>query len=367
LRVLLVTDAVGGVWTYSLELARALEALDIEPLLAVMGPSPSAAQRRMAEGLRLIDTGLPLDWMPTSPGELRLAGASLAMIADREQADVVQTCSAALLADNEFSQPCVAVQHSCVATWWASVRGSSLPREFAWRRELTECGLNQASAIIAPTAAFAAQTARTYELCRPVLAVHNGRLPASSRAIPPADFAFTAGRLWDEGKNAATLDAAAARLDIPFEAAGPLQGPNGASASFDHLRTLGEVSEARLAGLLGARPVFASAALYEPFGLTALEAAHAGCALVLSDIPTFRELWGGAACFVPPRDDVAFAETIQLLIDDPEARETMGRAARFRARRYTPEAMASSMARIYSSVTGETRLAGADLEMAGAA
>ena len=39
-------------------------------------------------------------------------------------------------------------------------------------------------------------------------------------------------------------------------------------------------------------------ALYEPFGLAVLEAAQAGCALVLSDIPTFRELWDGAALFV---------------------------------------------------------------------
>ena len=367
LRVLLVTDAVGGVWTYSLELARALEELGVQPVLAVMGPSPNGAQQRAAEGLRLIDTGLPLDWMAASAGELRRAGAALAAIADREQADVVQTCSAALLADNSFSQPCVAVQHSCVATWWKAVRDAPLPRDFAWRRDLTECGLQRASAIVAPTAAFAAQTARTYELCRPVMVVHNGRLPASSRAVPPADFIFTAGRLWDEGKNVATLDAAAARLDVPFEAAGPLHGPNGASSNFAHLRTLGEVSDARIAGLLGARPVFASAALYEPFGLTVLEAAHAGCALVLADIPTFRELWSGAACFLPPRDDAGFAETIQLLIDDPEARQAMGTAARFRARRFTPQAMASRMAGIYSSVIGEMPDAPAEAEMAGAA
>ena len=48
-------------------------------------------------------------------------------------------------------------------------------------------------------------------------------------------------------------------------------------------------------------PIFVSAARYEPFGLAVLEAAQAGCALVLSDIPTFRELWDGAALFVPRR------------------------------------------------------------------
>ena len=70
LRLLLVTDAVGGVWVYSLELARALKATGIETVLAIMGPSPSASQREQARGFKLIDTGLPLDWLATGPGEV---------------------------------------------------------------------------------------------------------------------------------------------------------------------------------------------------------------------------------------------------------------------------------------------------------
>ena len=41
------------------------------------------------------------------------------------------------------------------------------------------------------------------------------------------DFAFTAGRLWDKGKNVPTLDRAAELLAIPFYAAGAEQGPSG--------------------------------------------------------------------------------------------------------------------------------------------
>src|SRR5947209_19631197 len=58
-RLLLVTDAVGGVWVYSLELARALRPLGIETLLAVMGPPATASQRDEAADVELIDTGLP--------------------------------------------------------------------------------------------------------------------------------------------------------------------------------------------------------------------------------------------------------------------------------------------------------------------
>src|SRR5438270_9777149 len=366
LRLLLVTDAVGGVWVYSMELARALKAIGIETLLAVMGPSPSASQREETGGFKLIDTGLPLDWLDTNAAELRRAGDALAEIAIRERVDIVQTCSAALLAQTEVEQPCVAVQHSCVASWWRAVRGTALPDQFAWLRELVERGLNRAATVVAPSIAFAAETARIYDLSTPVLFVHNGRSPSGPGQVAQADFVFTVSRLWDEGKNVATLDAAAARVDVPFQAAGPVYGPNGATIYLENVRALGEVGHARLKGLLAARPIFASAALYEPFGLSVLEAAPAGCALVLSDIPTHREIWGGAAIFVGARDDAAFACAIQDLLDNPDERHELGQLARARAQLYTPERMARGMADIYARVA-RPRVETAPREMAGAA
>ncbi|HEY8592564.1 MAG TPA: glycosyltransferase family 4 protein [Sphingomicrobium sp.] len=357
LRLLLVTDAVGGVWNYSLELARALKPLGIDTILAVMGPSPSADQRDAAAGIKLIDTGLPLEWIESDPQAIGRAGEELARIAAREHADVVQTCSAALNAEAPFGVPCVAVQHSCVATWWEAVRGTDLPEDFAWRTELVARGLRRAAAVVAPSRAFAAATQRTYDLEEPVIAVHNGRTARAVRALPQGEFVLTAGRLWDEGKDVATLDRAAARIAAPFQAAGSAQGPNGATIALADLTMLGHLSETRLNGLRAARPVFASAALYEPFGLSVLEAAQAGCALVLSDIPTHRELWDGVAMFVEPRDDRAFAETINSLLGETAQRNRMGEAACDRARQYTAEATARGMAAIYERVAvSETQL-----------
>jgi glycosyltransferase involved in cell wall biosynthesis len=360
LRLLLVTDAVGGVWTYSLELARALEPLDVETILAVTGPSPSAEQRAAAGHGKLIDTGFPLEWLDTGPAEIADAGKALALIAACEGADVVQTSGAALLAGGAFEQPIVAVQHSCVATWWAAVKGTPLPDDFRWRSDLVAQGLSKADAVVAPTRAFAAATERAYDLDRRVLAVHNGRTAQKLRDLPQGDFVFTAGRLWDEGKNVATLDRAAARIRAPFQTAGSTEGPNGASIALEHLIALGNLSEARVAGVLAARPIFASAALYEPFGLSVLEAAQGGCALVLSDIATHRELWDGAALFVDPRDDAAFASAVNDLLDRHEERERLGQIARERARQYSPQRMARQMADIYARVLQpQPQLAGA--------
>jgi glycosyltransferase involved in cell wall biosynthesis len=191
----------------------------------------------------------------------------------------------------------------------------------------------------------------------------NGRTPLPTQPASQAASVFTAGRLWDEGKNLATLDRAAARLTIPFRAAGPTTGPNGAGVSLSNLDLLGQLDEPAIAAQLAARPIFASAALYEPFGLSVLEAAQAGCALVLSSIPTFRELWSGAAILLDPRDDEAFTAAIKHLLDDPRERDRLGQAARQRSERYTIEATATHMAELYRQLLADQPA----LQLAGAA
>ena len=95
-----------------------------------------------------------------------------------------------------------------------------------------------------------------------------------------------------------------------------------------------------------------------------LEAAQAGCALVLSDIPTHREMWDGAAIFIPARNEAAFAGAIQDLIRDADEREQLGLLARARAAHYTPERMARGMAELYARLATS---ASEPLKMAGAA
>ena len=46
--VLMTADCVGGVWTYALDLARALSARGVSVALATMGRPPSGAQRAEA-------------------------------------------------------------------------------------------------------------------------------------------------------------------------------------------------------------------------------------------------------------------------------------------------------------------------------
>jgi glycosyltransferase involved in cell wall biosynthesis len=358
MRVLMTADAVGGVWQYSTDLARGLARLGIETVLAVLGPAPGDAQRAIAArvpGLKLIDTGLALDWLAEDDRALCEAAARIATLAGDCGADVVQLNTPALAGLARFPVPVVSVQHSCVATWWEAVNGTELPHDFAWRTELVRKGLEASDMVVAPTHAFGEMVRRSYDLAEAPRTVHNGRKPFVLQPGAPHDFAFTAGRLWDEGKNLNTLDAAAGALGVPLRAAGPLKGPNGTEVIFDNIHCLGSLDEEALGHWLAARPVFVSAALYEPFGLAVLEAAAAGCALILSDIPTFRELWDGVALFLPPRDERAFTDAISALVGDDFERAVMGRAAKERAARFTPDAMAAQMASIYRSLLPAVR------------
>jgi glycosyltransferase involved in cell wall biosynthesis len=129
--------------------------------------------------------------------------------------------------------------------------------------------------------------------------------------------------------------------------AGESTHPEGGVAQLASCRALGRLGKDEMNVWLARASVYASPALYEPFGLGVLEAAIHGCALVLSDIPTFRELWDDAAAFVPPRDSGLLAAAIDAFTIRPEMREEYGHRARGRAVRYSSSRMAEDYLAVY--------------------
>ncbi|MBX9934158.1 MAG: glycosyltransferase family 4 protein [Methylobacterium sp.] len=352
LHVLMTTDAVGGVWTYSLDLAAALVRRGIRTTLSVLGPPPDESQASRAAaipGCRVTTMGLPLDWTAFDAAEVREAGNAVGALAWQAGADLVHLHSAALVSDS-IPVPVVVVCHSCVATWWEAVEDGPLPDDLAWRRDLVATGLARADALLAPSAAFAEATARAYDLDVRPRVVRNGRDCPASRAASPKPVILTAGRLWDRAKNLAILDRVAASLPVPVFAAGALQGPNGERAAPLHVTTLGRLDEAAMAEQFARRPIFVSLARYEPFGLSVLEAAQAGCPLVLSDIPTFRELWGGVARFVGCDDEADLHRVIIDLLANPERARELGTAARERAGAYSLDALGDGIVEVYRTL-----------------
>src|SRR5215218_7241296 len=105
----MTADAVGGVWTYALELCRSLAHAGTQITLAVPGPRPSRDQRQdtcRIPNLRLLELEGRLEWMQDPWSDVKAAGDWLRNIALQIKPEVVHL--------NDFSHgalawPCASV------------------------------------------------------------------------------------------------------------------------------------------------------------------------------------------------------------------------------------------------------------------
>jgi glycosyltransferase involved in cell wall biosynthesis len=355
--VLMTTDAVGGVFTYSVQLAAALRRERVQVVLASMGRRLSRGQRAEVEaaGAELFESEYRLEWMDDAWQDVEQAGRWLLDIERAFRPDVVHVNGYAH-ASLPWRAPALLVAHSCVCSWWRAVLAEAAPERYARYRTEVARGLAAAACTVAPTAAMLCCLADEYGPLRSSLVIHNGIAHPAAPSQPKQPFVLAAGRVWDRAKNIERLDEAAAELTAPVFVAGDLAGPDAPGpASFSKVRLLGALPHAELVRQMRAAAIFAAPALYEPFGLSILEAAAAGCALVLGDIPSLRELWGGAAVFVDPRDARALSSALNQLLSDEAGCSALGASAVTRAHRYGVARMAERYVSLYRSLTRQPR------------
>src|SRR5581483_11395624 len=91
-RILMTADTIGGVWTYSLELARGLAKHGVEVHLATMGALPTREQRKEASdirGLLLHTSTCKLEWMDDRWGDVERAGEWLLKLEQTTRPDLI--------------------------------------------------------------------------------------------------------------------------------------------------------------------------------------------------------------------------------------------------------------------------------------
>ena len=248
--------------------------------------------------------------------------------------------------------PTLMVGHSCVLSWWRGVKDEDAPPAWDRYQQAITGGLRAASLIAAPSQAMADALQAHYGPLPPIQVIFNSRFPELFPPGPKEKLVLSAGRLWDEGKNLAALTRAAPALPWPVCVAGEQTAPDGGRIEAKGVSLLGQLSPTVLAGWLGRASIYALPARYEPFGLSALEAGLAGCALVLGDIPSLREVWGDAALFAAPDDLDALEGVLCQLITDAPLRQTMAARARARALEYAPTRMAVDYLGAYRRLQG---------------
>jgi glycogen synthase len=342
----MTTDAVGGVWSYSLELLRQLGALGCEVVVASMGGPLSEAEKAEARRLtnvELHESTYRLEWMEKPWSDVERATDWIGSLRRSTRCELLHFNSFGPAAAH-WDVPVLLVAHSCVSSWWRAVHGTDPGPEWERYRDCVTRAADRADRFVAPTRAML----EAFRACYPVadmgdraLVIHNGvdarRWPAAERRAAP--FVFGAGRVWDEAKNLRRLAAVADQLACPVVIAGEHRlGTVSAGSAV----LLGRLSRPRTAEHYRKAAIFAHPARYEPFGLAVLEAALSGCPLVLGDIASLRELWGRAALYVDPDDPVSLRDALRRLLDDPAERRDRGEAARARALRYGARRMAAS-------------------------
>lgn len=348
LRVLMTADAVGGVWSYSVGLCRSLPAIGF--VLATMGPRPVQVQRDAVRNLgnvTLVESDYSLEWMADGGTDLAESGGWLIDLIERFDIDVIHVNGYAH-ARLGAELPALVAAHSDVLSWWEAVHKSAAPPQWHGYRGRVIDGLAAAARVVAPSAAVLDDLKRHYlPLTSRASVISNGIDLAAFHIVDKGPVVMAAGRVWDPAKNLTALDAAAPGLSWPVEIAGEIQNPDGGIATFTNVRLLGSLKPSEMARHLAKASIFVAPARYEPFGLAILEAAAAGCALVVGDIPSLRENWDGAAAFVDPDCPAHLQAAIATLIADPEARSRLAAAARRRARRFTLDRMARAYAAVY--------------------
>ncbi|HEX3486285.1 MAG TPA: glycosyltransferase family 4 protein, partial [Micropepsaceae bacterium] len=208
--------------------------------------------------------------------------------------------------------------------------------------------------LIGPTGAFLREFQRLHGEAGAARKIWNGCDAQKFRSAPKQYGVLAAGRLWDSAKNISLLCDAARELDGEIAVAGDIAGPDGESIAANNVVLLGKLAPDELAARMAETAIFAAPARYEPFGLTILEAALSGCALVLGDIPSLRELWDDAAVFIDPSDVAGLRDALRMLRDDPARVAQLASKSEARAAIFTASRMARAYHDAYRALSGYT-------------
>lgn len=360
MRALITTDTIGGVWTFTQELTQQLIARGWAICLVSLGGRPTAAQSAWCEEMSTAygssfhydALDVPLEWMPQNERAWAAAAPWLMEKAEVFGAEIVhanQFCFGAL----PLPIPIVVTAHSDVLSW-ARACGRTL-EDTPWLRTyvcLVGRGLESASAVAAPTLWMARSLEHDFPLCRQAAVIPNGRSLAPGSTRPRKPQAVTAGRLWDEAKNIRLLKELHSPVPLLIAGATAMHGEK-AAGFCGNATQLGPLAPAELHTLFRESAIYICPSHYEPFGLAPLEAAQCGCALLMHDIPSLREVWQDSAFYF--RSAAELTGLLQRLCGDPELLARARTRAGQRARIFSAERMADGYETLFHGLISRSQ------------
>ena len=353
----MTADTVGGVWTYAVDLCEVLQQHNVEVHLATMGKLLNQQQHkqiRKLSNVKLYESAYKLEWMQDPWNEVELAKKWLS--------EIIEKVKPQLLHFNNFMDfgrkwdcKVVTVFHSDVGTWWKAVKGDEAPTEWNYYIEVVASALRNSDIVIAPSRAILEDAQDIHGAFSSVKVIYNGTELKNDSSNVKQSFIFSAGRVWDEAKNIKLLSGLAEKLVWPLYVAGDNKHPDLETAEQKYnAQFIGNLDRGQMLNMMSKAAIFTSPAKYEPFGLAVLEAANSGCALVLSDIGTFREIWADAALYFDPNNEDEYLSVLNRLIEDKVLRQIMMVKASERAKLYNKELTAEKYMAVYNQLLQPT-------------
>jgi glycogen(starch) synthase len=365
MHVLITSDTVGGVWTYTQELVTGLVQAGHRVTLVSFGKIPQPHQTawmQTLDGLDYRPTEYRLEWMEVAERDIEESRRYLELLVEEVRPDVLhlsQYCYGDIAAD----VPRIVVAHSDVVSWWVAVHGKE-PDDTPWirryRNHVTR-GLRAADVVVAPSQWMLEAVRRHYVGPVQGKVIHNGRTPELFERRKKDDLVLSVGRIWDQAKHVSLLLSAetSARVCIVgWEQEPGRESKETLSIARPNVELLGQKSQDELQALFADAAIYAATSRYEPFGLAPLEAALSGCALVMSDNPVFHELWGDAAVYFRKDDASDLARAIADLRSKPHMRDDHAERCYKRAcEQFTASRMVEQYEAVYEEVCSRARVA----------
>jgi glycosyltransferase involved in cell wall biosynthesis len=251
-----------------------------------------------------------------------------------------------------FRAPKIVVAHSDVYSWWMSIRKDYPTAEWQQYFKRVKDGLQSADLIIAPSLAAMDDIKTVYGIYNDNIVIYNGRTPELFYRDEKQPYIMSMGRIWDEGKNIKLLIDTAPEINCEIKIAGENNfGNQNINVEHKNVNYLGKLDADQIADELSAASVYVLPAKYEPFGLSVLEAALSGCALVLGDTSSLKEIWQDDALYVDTDDAEALAETINDLMDNPGRLKYYSDIAYMHAKQYSSSILAKEYFKQYRQLT----------------
>lgn len=353
LKVLMTADTVGGVWTYTAELCKALSNQNIHFHLVTFGARMQPWQQleiSVLDHVTVYETDYLLEWMENPWGDLEESGAYLLSLQKVIQADLIHL-NGYVYGALDWEVPVVMVAHSDVFSWFRAVKKENPGSDWTTYFTKVKKGLSEANHIVAPSNAMMFELNVIYALKKNYTIIYNSRSSALFASGIKEKTIFCMGRIWDEAKNVKLLVDAAPKIPYPIKIAGDNQFEgNHVDITNSNVQNLGKLDSLNIAKELSTASIYVLPAKYEPFGLSVLEAALSGCALVLGDIPSLREIWEDNAFYVDTDNAEELAKVINTLMSDQNKLQELSEKAWKRAQQFSTEKMAKQYTHLYKQL-----------------